>query len=652
MAMQYIWLQKKIDQLRPQNITVDIFDTLLLRKWQPEPWRFYTLARLFDKEFKKAKLNTTPYFIYSQRAYLGRTLREQNHQLGFDHETTHSDILTAIITDTARRQGKNLSQKAITTLVQKLRQIELGYEKTQLVLNKKLLELLQTAKEDKKKIYYVSDMYLSTTDLNELLAHFKVKVFAGGISSADTLYGKASGRSFAELARKYPSIMLNQSLYIGDQYQADAKRPKQFGLQTAWLYLPLHRSKLWLGKLVYKVASKWLSLSEKRIIAKQQKLELNKIFSKGSMNTQKEAEYIGWIFAPAIIYYLHQLGLKSSASHKKVVFVTSESITLDKLYQQLGFAGAQKLPLLNRTALIRAYSFVLSQKGLSLSDIVPIVKKILRRKDTGNALLTLGVINNSSHEQHMLGKLMRNKLVLNKIDISDAKKTWQKDYQTILKDWRKLRVPHSSGAILADVGWNDTVQILLTELLSEKKLQTNHIGGLYLGRTGMNIFDPKIITNSQGVIFNSIKGRNDKYMYQPEVWESILNIDNVGNETHEDILRGVGQATEYYNASLQTAEQYCRSNQKTLLRALKKPTRRMIEVLGSLQFDYGTVDEPICPLVNLTISKRKAYKWLLFNRSEFKSFYFHQGWKWGAASYYHFRIAYRLWRKLTDKPSF
>lgn len=650
--MKYRRLNQYIKNIEPQTIIVDVFDTLLLRRWQPEQWRFYVLAKLFEKEFKKANLNASAYYLYKQRTYFSKVIRLQNHLDGYDNEATHKTIINTIILDCERRQHKSLNTKSRSSLYKKLLSIEINYEKDQLILNKKLYKLLINQKQSNKKIYFISDMYFEQNDITKLLSSFKIKFISGGVSSADKLLGKSSGRSFVVLANKYPSIKLNLSLYIGDNYKADVLRPKQFGLQSVWLYLPLHRLKLLFGKAVYKVALTSLSLKEKYIQNKLQKNQLSKLFSRKSMNTKNEATYLGWIFGPALVYYLHRLNTQSQTAHKKIIFVTSESLTLENLYKQLGFGKTRKLPYLNRTVLVKSYAHLLSKKGLQLTEIVPLVKKILRRKDTTNALLTLGIISKSNKHHHLLGKSILSKKSLNKIDISEAQEDWSNQYLSVVKSWKSLGLNKQPNIMLADVGWNDTVQILLSEILIDKTISITKMSGLYLGRTGVNIFDPQIVTSSQGVVFNSLKGRKEKYLYQPEVWESFLNQDNIKTETQSDIMIGLSQAIEYFNKSQLTAEDFWRLNRQTIFRTFKKPTRRMIEVMSSLQFDYGTAEEPICPLVNISSTKLQTYKWLLFDRKKFKSFYFHQGWKWGAATYYRFRTPYRLWRFITKKPSY
>lgn len=651
--MQNFWVRYKINQIKPKFITVDLFDTLLYRKPEPEFYRFYTLSKMFSEEFSRAGFYTTPYFLFLQRNYFTAILRRANASRGLDHETTHTQIYISIIEDLCRRQNISLSSKDKNKLLARLLGIELEYENSQLTPSKSLLNILNKATSSGTKIYYVTDMYLESKQIDDLLARLDIDIFAGGISSADKLLGKSSGRSFDQLSNKYKSVELSQTLHIGDNHRSDVRIPKQFGLQTIWYFAPIHRSVLFVYKIVFKLYFRYISAVENKKLRKQQSSILKTLFSEGPMTTKKEAEYIGWLFAPAIIYYLHQLGSTAHTSGSKSVFVTGESEQLSKFYSKLGFSDDIKLTKLNRTKLIRAYSSILIKKGLELSSIVTFTKKILRRKSARRALATLGITRESSHQFLLLGKGSLSKAKINQLDIDHALHLWDSDLKDILRHWKQIYGSKQAGAVtLADVGWNDTIQILLSEILLESNIDIKNINGIYLGRTGTNIFHPEIATNSVGVIFDSLKQKNSKYFYQPEVWESFLNLDNVDNPTRENIITGINQAIGYFNLSPQTAEVFWSNNRSRLLKILRHPTNRMIEVMSNLQFDYGTVDEPICPLVNVSARKPQVFKWLITDRAKFKSFYFHQGWKWGAATYYRFRLPYRIWRIKSKKPSF
>ncbi len=57
--IQYDFLNKLLQQVEPSSITVDIFDTVLLRKWQPEAWRFYSLAKPMSRLVSPDMADTT-----------------------------------------------------------------------------------------------------------------------------------------------------------------------------------------------------------------------------------------------------------------------------------------------------------------------------------------------------------------------------------------------------------------------------------------------------------------------------------------------------------------------------------------------------------------------------------------------------------------
>jgi len=651
--MHTYFLQKRFEKLQPKSVTVDIFDTILLRTWAPEQWRFFTLAKAMQTEFAQANIPVSRYFIYTHRNQLTRLLRDTNIQAGHDHETTHIEILKMMIDEALRRNSHKLSSKQIIHLLARLSKVEMDFEITQLKPNKSLLKTLH-ALPKKTKVYFVSDMYLETPQLKRLLKAHSINIFIGGISSADHLHGKSSGRSFERLQEKYPSIDFSSNLHIGDNRISDASNPKRLGMQTFWLYLPLHRSKLFIGKYVFKIV---LKLRVRQIYSAEQdrfseKLEVieNQVNSNAQASTL-EAQKIGWIFAPAIIYYLHSLGLTSSLKKSTPIFVTGESEVFSELYKQLGFGTAKTLPSLNRTSLIRSYVAILDKKSVQLETMLPFVKKILRRKNKLNALATLGVGAPSNNYYFLLGKKSLSSAALKDIDLSSARKLWQTELKNTLKQWQKITDKKTQNYIIADIGWNDTIQILLSEILQESNIPSQ-LSGLYLGRTGTNIFDQRIITSSEGVIFNSLREDNAPYLYQPEVWESFLNRDNKRNSTRENILGGIRDCIEYFNKSSLTAEEFYFQNEQKLIEELQFPSKQMIITLAKLDFDYGTQDEPICPMINTNSNTLEVWKMLFLDRNSFKSFYFHQGWKWGAATYYHFRLPYRLWRFKTKKPSF
>lgn len=650
--MHYSALKKKLRDINPEVITVDIFDTLLLRKWQPENWRFYKLSKIQSNILNKSGFRVTAMLLFTQRNYFGKILRSENLKNGLDYETSLHKIFDCIIKDLSIRQKVKLTKFVKSSIIQKLIAEELNFEKPQLYPNNKLVKLLKNLIKKNKKIYFVSDMYLDSAEIKKLLNYHNIKFLKGGISSADNMVGKHSGRSFALLSKKYKNFNLTSTLHIGDHRVGDGKNPKQVGCNSFWLFMPIHRFKLFIGKFIFSVFLKVKILNEN----KKQFYYFGKSSKISELENQQVTTYqqsvgLGWVFAPAIIFYLQQLHDRTVISGATPVFITSESKTFLHFYKLLGFGEAKTLPGINRNKMIQAYAKILYDQNVSFMSILEMAKKILRRKTNSSALVTLGISKIESQKWNIIG-LKQTRQELKKLSLESVEKKWSNELKSIISSYRNLSKNNSKNIVLADVGWNDTIQILFTEVLKEKNMPYKKLRGLYMAKTGTNIFNSKIITNSEGIIFNSLTKKYAKYLYQPEVWESFLNSDNLDSETRNNIITGIEQCIEYFKNSQITAEQLYKITQPQLYKTLKNPSKITIETMANLKFDYGTLDESICPLVNLNQNQIKIYYWLFIKPSKFKDFYFHQGWKWGSATYYHYKLAYRLWRFKTKKPSF
>ena len=642
---KYIKLKFKLKATKPEVITVDIFDTLLLRNWKSEQLRFYDISCKMTDAFKKYGLRAEPHLIFRQRNLFSEQVRLLNVSKGKDHETSHQEIFSLIINDLERRNGKKLNNSSATSLLRTLNGIELQYEESVLKPNYSLIKLLRRESLKGKRIYFISDMYLNSKQLEKLLVVKGIDFISGGISSADKLLGKYSGRSYGELANKHQDIKLNKSLHIGDNKFSDYRVPKQNGIMAHLIIMPLHSIKITVGR----VGSKFILAGKlKKALRSDKKKYLKKLrLNKLSANNQSRAIGIGWLLAPSIIYYLDKLGVISRLNNKNVVFVSSESYIFSKIYKELGFKNSRSLPGFNRNKLIRAYCSVMLKKGIRDEQILNFVYKVLRTKKISSVNTVLGIKSIEDKIHLFTGSDERNKI----IPLSTAKKLCDNEYKSVLKSFKLLKTINKGAPIISDIGWSGSVQILLEQILKDDGMDLK-IQGIYMGRTGTNIFNQEITSDSSGVVFNSLSDKGAKYLYQPEVWESILNLDNEKNITRQEILSGIDGAIQFFKESGASSWDFYKYSSKKLLKTLKRPDRDFIEIMASLNFDYGTIDEPPYPLVNITKSTSANWRWLLFDRKKFKKLYFEQGWKWGAATYYHFRIPYRIWRKISGKPSF
>jgi len=637
----HLRLERKIARLKPNVITVDIFDTVLLRKWRPESWRFYYLATLMTTELAKYDIKTSPLFLYSQRLESSSILKSYNAISGKDYEARHASIIENMVSELERRKNTKLSKSRKSRLLNSLLKIELSYELSQLQVNKKLIRILRDNKSSGQKIYFISDMYFEYKELSTLLRAKGIDIFNGGISSSDKLVGKYSGRSFLELQKKHTNISLIDSLHIGDNKQSDLFVPSKHGMSAHHLYLTGHRAKLFIGRLIFGLLLK----VRLKITRLKQRSEFIKV-----LNEKDNEDFVAWLLGPAIIHYLGTLRDKSLSKNKTVVFISGESNALMGIYRFMGYENAKKLPYINRASLLRSYAAILNKKGIKLSNILPLADKAFRRKSVSYALKVLRVVDINSNQTELLSDSYDSRYQIDKQDYEKAKRLWSIELKKTLAQWKSLRL-NNKPVILADVGWSCSLQILLEEILLQSGLN-NKLESIFIGRTSHNAFSDDISPESEGIIFNSLKQKGAKYLFQPEVWESFLNTDNLGSPIRESILKHIEELVKYTHVNdIHYKDIFTYSN-KRLNKFMKRPPRKIIRLLSGLNFYYATHDEKIHPMVDMSYQTRSVWKWLLVDRDRFREIYTNQAWKWGVATNYHFRIIYRFWRLKSKKHSF
>ena len=101
--------------------------------------------------------------------------------------------------------------------------------------NKPVLDAVQTLKEQGKKLYYISDMYLPQTQIDAMLRRCGYPCFDGGFVSCTYGVQKRSGRLFKRFLQE-TGLTAKQLLFIGDSWRADVAGAALAGI-TAW-HLP------------------------------------------------------------------------------------------------------------------------------------------------------------------------------------------------------------------------------------------------------------------------------------------------------------------------------------------------------------------------------------------------------------------------------
>lgn len=192
-----------------QIVSFDIFDTLLLRPFIQPSDVFAYISKYTDK----------PHFLDNRikaekQAKILKLARDKKQDCTID------DIY-ALMPD-----------------FQALKDVEIDFEKSIAVANKETLEILNYAKSIGKKIFLISDMYLSANIIKDMLRKANIDGYDEIFVSSEIGKSKAGKDLYKYILDKY-QINPTNLLHIGDNPVSDVEIPKKLGIQTHYYKPPV-----------------------------------------------------------------------------------------------------------------------------------------------------------------------------------------------------------------------------------------------------------------------------------------------------------------------------------------------------------------------------------------------------------------------------
>ena len=206
---------------RYKLISIDIFDTLLLRAvakpvdlfeivWQEAEARGIARISMYPAEYMKLRVE----------------MERRSRTDAVNREVTLKDIFAQF-------------PDYIATDIEQLRELELEYEKKYCYPNFALWNWLkasreQNAERNETRFVLVSDMYLSSEEIKEILQFNGIEpsFFDDIIVSNEYKCNKQNGALFEVLFDKYLEIEPSQMLQIGDNKNSDYEQPRLKGMQA------------------------------------------------------------------------------------------------------------------------------------------------------------------------------------------------------------------------------------------------------------------------------------------------------------------------------------------------------------------------------------------------------------------------------------
>lgn len=206
--------QLKVMGLKPEikNVCTDVFDTLLWRPVVKPSDIFYLMSGDASDIVESEKFDF--YFARVNAEWVAKKRACNKNFEDTNIDEIYSEFSKLYAIDNEK--------------VQKLKNLELLYEKRYLRPRRSMLALMRFFKDHGKRICAISDMYLHPEQVKELIVGCgydpSIEVY---VSSSEKVT-KKSGLIFKKVQEKY-NIKPYESIFIGDNLNSDVTNPTKFG---------------------------------------------------------------------------------------------------------------------------------------------------------------------------------------------------------------------------------------------------------------------------------------------------------------------------------------------------------------------------------------------------------------------------------------
>ena len=525
---------EKLHDKKYKFVFFDIFDTIVKRSVFPENtkriWANH-LAKSLDSDITMIE-------IYEARQKIEYNLGYKNNKSGHDFEFTYKDLIKELY----KMFDFKISQKSFMELSTK---IEVSAESAVQIVDEEVITEIKKLKKEGKKIYCVSDMYLSKEMIKQIFTNHGIdNYFDDFFISCEYLKNKKSGALY-EVVMKNIKAKAEECIMVGDNKYSDYESPKTKKIEA----IHLNREK---NHQEYQKMQESSFEFEKTIYNKLEEL------SSTSTNNFEHLVFSLYIFIEKLYFNLVREG------RKEVFFLSREGEFLKKLFDEyvknihgekiksyylLVSRKATYLPSLkslekeNFDYLLNQYSYtsieeLLKSLNFSKEDLKKIeesstdenrkiIKQLELNKDEENSLKH--IVNTDLKERvYSLNKSCILRRLKNNETFKNLYEKNRVEQNTLFKKYIK-QFTDNSDICLVDVGWNGSIQDNITNILGDSYKVSGYLVG-YVSRV------PKPNKSKKGLLFSNVPEESLNY-----------NLFNESRSLYEVLLGAShGSANRYY----------------------------------------------------------------------------------------------------------
>lgn len=452
----------------------DCFDTLVSRDCHPEVVLFSWAKNLASK----LSFYISPQNLYSWRKEIEKIQKKQN---GIE-EISYNVLLDKLYTKCILyNENIKMSKEEFLSISY---DIERNIEIRHLHLNKEMIEILKSAKQEKRKIILISDFYMGSVFFEDIFKHFDIlSCFDKFYISSDIGKRKSSGNLYKYILT---DLKVNPSdiKMHGDNRVSDVLVPQSLGIIAKQVDILM-------SNRFYKKAELYTCMKKQLHCKKQHNLfsgcsaplllMMDRLYKKSVEKNVKTLLFCS----------------REGQNLKKLFDIYQKSIYSENIIKTQYFYVSRRSTLLPSLKEIKdeKFSRIFRQyKELTLYDFMYTIG--FNVDEINNVLKLIGCLGTEIVESPENGNVILNKLFANDFFLSVYNKK-RIEQNNLFKEYILSLIEADNETIhLVDIGWKGTIQDNIFEIVgSNKDLQGYYFGLLKKTEKSNN--------KKQGLLFDS-----------------------------------------------------------------------------------------------------------------------------------------------------
>ena len=442
-------------------ISFDIWDTIIKRKCHPEETKLATARYIVLKYESKLKDKyKNIYEILKRRDEIEAKECKKNKEKGFDEECRILDVFK-ILEKEIFKDELNIEDELLKE--------EIEAEKRVIFINPEILPIFEKYKD--LKMYCISDFYMSSESLKELLDYLKIPVKIEKIySSADYLLNKRTGNLYKK-AEEELKIKPEDHIHVGDNVYSDIEMAKSLGIET------IKTTKQEFDFVPEKGRKLGFDLS---CVKKDESSKENRLF-----NTGVDLAPLLYFYGYSIVEYAIKNKIPT------VYYATREGETFIKIHELIKENNpfGVEVPNCDIIEVSRMGTFSASLKEFSITELLRLWSQY--REQSMKALFKTLAIDIKPYQKYMdkydidieekilcpWFDIRVQELCLDEEFTKQVNNEIKRKKEEILEYFEKSKgiVNDDKPMFMVDIGWRGTIQDNLAYIFTNKK-----IGGYYL----------------------------------------------------------------------------------------------------------------------------------------------------------------------------